>query len=373
MYKFYILEVDLFVPNDLQFIPISLKIPGEVGCFYMYGEHKNQHFCDVDLAEAERVGIQIKYVHQGIGFTEHIDNFLSQYITEMCDRRSEVKDVNPVLSNTYKLMANGAFGKTAVKDNTDSYAFTSLDRFKKLYANKDLIDYEYYPGNHPRVLARFAPNQDRADTFKKATKKQKLVHVPYPSIVGVYILAHSRRVMNNFIHAIDGFKQPKVYYSDTDSLFIEQDSLNKLKQLGYYGKNFGQGKNDLSKQVVLSCEEYKKIGFTCTHNPEVAHTHKYNTDPVITEAYFLGPKQKWINTFDKVLNRSFTSLTLKGIPNRVSEKHIVHNADGTMTTSLEHIQIEKKFTLEQVKELIQAQRDGNDKKKYKIDFAARLT
>jgi hypothetical protein len=27
-YKFYILEVDLFVPNSLQFIPISFKIPG---------------------------------------------------------------------------------------------------------------------------------------------------------------------------------------------------------------------------------------------------------------------------------------------------------------------------------------------------------
>ena len=27
-YKFYILEVDLYVPNSLQFIPISFKIPG---------------------------------------------------------------------------------------------------------------------------------------------------------------------------------------------------------------------------------------------------------------------------------------------------------------------------------------------------------
>lgn len=79
-YKFYILEVDLFVPNSLQFIPISFKIPGQSGCFYMYGEHKNQHFCDVDLSEAMKVGIEIRKIHQGIGFLSDIPNFLSPYI-----------------------------------------------------------------------------------------------------------------------------------------------------------------------------------------------------------------------------------------------------------------------------------------------------
>jgi len=47
----------------------------------------------------------------------------------MCEKRSAVKDTNPVQSNTYKLMANGAFGKTAVKDNVDSYLFTSESEF----------------------------------------------------------------------------------------------------------------------------------------------------------------------------------------------------------------------------------------------------
>lgn len=95
----------------------------------MYGEHKNQHFCDVDLSEAIKAGIEIKKIHQGLGFKSEIPNFLSPYITEMCDKRSAVKDTNPVLSNTYKLMANGAFGKTAVKDNVDSYLFTSETEF----------------------------------------------------------------------------------------------------------------------------------------------------------------------------------------------------------------------------------------------------
>lgn len=85
MYKFYIVEVDIFVPSDLQFIPVSFKIPNEGGCFYMYGEHRNQHFCDVDLSEAIKVGCVVTKIHQGLGFTRQIENFLSVYTKEMCN------------------------------------------------------------------------------------------------------------------------------------------------------------------------------------------------------------------------------------------------------------------------------------------------
>lgn len=170
--------------------------------------------------------------------------------------------------------------------------------------------------------------------------------------------------MNNFIHAINGFKEPKVYYSDTDSLFIEQDSLDKLKALGYYGKAFGQGKNDLSKTIDVSCKQWRKMGRVCTLNPLSEHKHKYETEPVITKAYFLGPKQKWIETYDKNIKKSFVSLTLKGIPSKINEKKIIKNVDGTEFVELVNVSIEKKFTLECFKDLIQAQREGNDKKTY---------
>lgn len=178
--------------------------------------------------------------------------------------------------------------------------------------------------------------------------------------------------MNNFIHAINGFKEPKVYYSDTDSLFIEEDSLNKLKELKFYGKDFGQGKNDLAKKIPLTCEQWKLLGKKCNNNPDVAHTHIYETDPVITKAFFLGPKQKWIETYDKKIKQAFTSLTLKGIPSKINEKHLIKQEDGSESVEFVNVSIENKFTLEQFVSLIEAQRSGNDKKKYKIDFANRL-
>lgn len=53
--------------------------------------------------------------------------------------------------------------------------------------------------------------------------------------------------MNNFIHAINGFKELKVYYTDTDSLYISGESVSLLEKAGYVGSNLGQGKNDINK------------------------------------------------------------------------------------------------------------------------------
>ena len=50
--------------------------------------------------------------------------------------------------------------------------------------------------------------------------------------------------MNTFIHAIDGFHSNDVYYSDTDSLYIENKHWDKLNKAGLVSKNLLQGKID---------------------------------------------------------------------------------------------------------------------------------
>ena len=42
--------------------------------------------------------------------------------------------------------------------------------------------------------------------------------------------------MNNFIHAINGFYTNDVYYTDTDSLYIENKHWDKLDKAGLVGK-----------------------------------------------------------------------------------------------------------------------------------------
>ena len=54
--------------------------------------------------------------------------------------------------------------------------------------------------------------------------------------------------MNNFLHAIDGFYTNDVYYTDTDSFYIENKHWNKLDKAGLVGKNRLPGKNDYKER-----------------------------------------------------------------------------------------------------------------------------
>ena len=74
--------------------------------------------------------------------------------------------------------------------------------------------------------------------------------------------------MNNFIHTINGFYTSDVYYTDTDSLYIENKYWDKIDKAGLVGKNLLQGKND-----------YKDWGIFC--------------------GLFLAPKIKYCSTINK--------------------------------------------------------------------------
>ena len=65
-----------------------------------------------------------------------------------------------------------------------------------------------------------------------------------PLHLGAFVLSNSKRIMNNFIHVINGFYTNDVYYTDTDSLYIENKHWDKLESVGLVGKNLLQGKND---------------------------------------------------------------------------------------------------------------------------------
>ena len=41
-----------------------------------------------------------------------------------------------------------------------------------------------------------------------------------PLHLGAFVLSNSKRIMNNFIRAINGFYTKGVYYIDTDSLYF---------------------------------------------------------------------------------------------------------------------------------------------------------
>ena len=65
-----------------------------------------------------------------------------------------------------------------------------------------------------------------------------------PLQLGSFVISNSKRIMKTFLHAIDGFYTNDVYYTDTESLYIENKHWDKLDKAGLVGKNLLQGKND---------------------------------------------------------------------------------------------------------------------------------
>ena len=70
-----------------------------------------------------------------------------------------------------------------------------------------------------------------------------------PLHLGAFVISSSKRIMNNFIHAINGFYTNDVYYTDTDSLYFENKHWDKFEKAGLVGKNLLQGKNDYKDGV----------------------------------------------------------------------------------------------------------------------------
>ena len=71
-----------------------------------------------------------------------------------------------------------------------------------------------------------------------------------PLHLEAFVLSNSKRIMNNFIHAIDGFCTNDVYFTDSDSLYIENKHWDKLHKNRLVGKNRLQSKNDYKEGVI---------------------------------------------------------------------------------------------------------------------------
>ena len=120
-----------------------------------------------------------------------------------------------------------------------------------------------------------------------------------PLQLGAFVLSISKRIMNDFIRAINGLLTNDLYYTDTDSLYIENKHWDKLDKAGLVGKNLLQGKND-----------YKDGG--------------------IFYGLFLAPKIKYCLTINKygVIDKHKTFKGLTNVFNNLDRKEKFKMADG---------------------------------------------
>ena len=128
---------------------------------------------------------------------------------------------------------NSLYGELLRKDILESYQCKS-EMWMMTEYDERVLDYQKII--HGNYIVKLKDDEGLEDEVKKANT--------LPLQIAVFILSNSKRIMNNCIHAIDGFYNNDVYYTDTDSLYIENKHWDKSDKAGLVGKNLLQGKND---------------------------------------------------------------------------------------------------------------------------------
>ena len=72
-----------------------------------------------------------------------------------------------------------------------------------------------------------------------------------PFQFGSLTFSHSKRLMNDVILALDGFKNIKIYYGDTGTLYIHKNDYNMLIGKELVGKDLFQSKNEYGENAGI--------------------------------------------------------------------------------------------------------------------------
>ena len=132
-----------------------------------------------------------------------------------------------------KFLMNSLYGENIRKNIEEKFACKSEAWMMTEYDER-LKDYWKISGNNHKF--KMTDDVGLEDEVKKLN--------PMPLHLGAFVLSNNKRIMKYFIHAINGFYTNVVYYTDTDSLYIENKHLNKIDKAGFVGKRLLQGKND---------------------------------------------------------------------------------------------------------------------------------
>ena len=75
----------------------------------------------------------------------------------------------------------------------------------------------------------------------------KVISPPCHLVSFILSLSHSKRLKNDLLMALDGFKNKKLYYGGTDSVYIHNDDLLKT--------NVQLGRISINQQMIIMKEE----------------------------------------------------------------------------------------------------------------------
>ena len=132
-----------------------------------------------------------------------------------------------------KLWIYSLNGQSIRKSFGEEYFIRSKKRLIK-QNDGQYVDYEALP------IGEIVFKYKRDPGSFKIKEVEKRMH----SLLGIFVLSHSKRIMNKTFHPTHGFYSNKFYDQHTDSLYIQMNFYQRLKNAGFVGTVLGQGKNN---------------------------------------------------------------------------------------------------------------------------------
>ena len=193
------------------------------------------HLTSVDIQEIVKIGGRIIEIYEGVICRE---NFKVSPFKSVIDKLFALGQKYKVENNDsmqllVKLLMNSLYGENIHKDIEETFDCKSEAWMMSEYDER-VKDYWKLSGIN--YIVKMIDDAGLEDEVKKLNTM--------PLHLGDFVLSNSKRIMNNFIHAIIPFYTNDVYYTDTDSSYIENKDWDKLDKAGLVGKRLLQVKNE---------------------------------------------------------------------------------------------------------------------------------
>ena len=231
-----ILKIKYFNPRDLivQHLPIKEK-KKKIEINRMRNGYIVDYLTSVDIQEIAKIGAKVIKIYEGVIYRENFKvSLFRKFIDKLFALRQKYKDENnDVMQFLVKLLMNSLYGENIRKDIEEKFACKSEAWMMTEYDER-VKDYWKISGFN--YIVKMIDDKGLEDEVKKLNTM--------PLHLGAFVLSNSKRIMNNLIHAVNGFYTNDVYYTDTDSLYIENKHWDKLDRAGLVGKGLLQGKTD---------------------------------------------------------------------------------------------------------------------------------
>ena len=230
-----ILTIKYYNPSDLifQHLPIKEKVK-KIEVNRMRNGYIIDTLTSVDIQEIVKIGGKVVEIYEGVIYRENFKISPFRKVEKLFALRKKYKDEkNDLMQGLVKLIMNSLYGVQIRKDINETY-YCKSEYWMKTEFDENVLDYWKLPNGNYIVKMKKDDGLDDDCDFKNNL----------PAVLGAFILANSRRIMNKFIGEINGFYENNIYYTDTDSLYIEKKYWDVLDKANLVGDELCQGKND---------------------------------------------------------------------------------------------------------------------------------